>query len=119
LKKASERIQELEKALKEIQNITLDLLELDYHDNNVKKEKPKNVIKDIIDYLNKTTESNFKATSENTKKLIQARINEGYKFADFKKVIDNQNTRWSHDSKMSQFLRPATLFSNKFEGYLL
>ena len=40
------------------------------------------------------------------------------KFNDFKKVIDNKAKAWMGDSKMSQYLRPETLFGTKFESYL-
>lgn len=75
-------------------------------------------IKTIIDYLNEKTNKHFKATTSKTKSLINARLKEGFTINDFKKVIDNKTTEWLNDSKMSNFLRPETLFSNKFEGYL-
>lgn len=74
--------------------------------------------KEIIDYLNEKTDSSFKSTSEVTKKLIKARCNEGFAIEDFKQVIDNKVADWKKDKKMSKFLRPQTLFSNKFEAYL-
>lgn len=74
--------------------------------------------KEIIDYLNEKTDSSFKSTSEVTKKLIKARCNEGFVIEDFKQVIDNKVADWKKDKKMSKFLRPQTLFSNKFEAYL-
>lgn len=75
-------------------------------------------IKTIIDYLNEKTNKHFKATTNKTKAVIKARLNEGFTVDDFKKVIDNKTTEWLNDSKMNKFLRPETLFSNKFEGYL-
>lgn len=73
---------------------------------------------EIIDYLNKKASTKFKSSSEKTKKAINARINEGYKLEDFKKVIDVKCKKWLKDPKMADFLRPETLFGNKFEGYL-
>ena len=49
--------------------------------------------------------------------LINARFNEGYTKEDFIKVIDIKTNEWLK-TKMEQYLRPETLFSNKFEGYL-
>lgn len=72
----------------------------------------------IIDYLNKKTSKNFKSTSKKTKTLINARINEGFSVEDFKTVINNKTTEWLNDKKMEQYLRPETLFGNKFESYL-
>lgn len=75
-------------------------------------------IQTIIDYLNEKTNKHFKATSTKTKQLIKARFNEDFTLDDFKKVIDNKTTEWLNDNKMNKFLRPETLFSNKFESYL-
>ena len=72
----------------------------------------------IVDYLNKKTGKSFKANSSKTRKLIDARFNEGYTIEDFRKVIDIKVAQWKDDKKMDGYLRPETLFSNKFEGYL-
>ena len=72
----------------------------------------------IVDYLNKKTGKNFKSDSSKTRKLIDARFNEGYTIEDFRKVIDTKVAQWKGDAKMDGYLRPETLFSNKFEGYL-
>lgn len=74
--------------------------------------------KEIIEYLNLKTGKSFKPGSADTKKMINTRWNEGFTLEDFKAVIDNKCFDWSADSKMSKFLRPKTLFSNKFESYL-
>ena len=71
----------------------------------------------IIDYLNKTTGKNFKATTIKTITSIKARLKEGFVEEDFYKVIDIKSSQWI-DNDMCKFLRPETLFSNKFEGYL-
>jgi uncharacterized phage protein (TIGR02220 family) len=76
-----------------------------------------NIIK-IIDYLNLKTNSSYKSTTPKTRELIKARYNEGFNIDDFKQVIDNKVNAWGKDKKMSIYLRPETLFSNKFEGYL-
>lgn len=73
---------------------------------------------DIIDYLNNKTNSNYKHDGKKTKELIKARLNEGFVLEDFKRVIDNKVNSWGSDEKMVTYLRPETLFSNKFEGYL-
>ena len=73
---------------------------------------------EIVDYLNQKARKKFKATTDKTKRLIKARFNEGFGVADFKQVVDNQTQAWLHDSKMSKYLRPETLFGPKFESYL-
>lgn len=71
----------------------------------------------IIDNLNGKTGRSYRVTDK-TRKLIKARINEGFTEEDFLKVIDNKARDWLNDQKMSQYLRPETLFGTKFEGYL-
>lgn len=73
---------------------------------------------EIVEYLNKRTGKKFKYKSKATQRLIKARYNEGFKLDDFKKVIDNKCLDWLRDEKMSEYLRPATLFGTKFESYL-
>lgn len=75
-------------------------------------------VSEIIDYLNSKTEKHYKPSSAKTKKLVKARLSEGFTVDDFKKVIDNKTNSWLKDKKMNQYLRPETLFGTKFEGYL-
>lgn len=72
----------------------------------------------IIEYLNSKTNSKFKSTTTKTKKLIDARLNEGFTEEDFKTVIDKKTKDWINNKDMSRYLRPETLFGTKFEGYL-
>ena len=71
----------------------------------------------MVDYLNKKTGKNFRKTSVKTKSLVNARLNEGFDEEDFYRVIDIKSKQWLH-TDMEKYLRPETLFSNKFEGYL-
>ena len=70
-----------------------------------------------VDYLYKKTGKRFKKTSVKTKSLINARLNEGFDEEDFYKVINIKSKQWLN-TEMEKYLRPETLFSNKFEGYL-
>ncbi len=80
---------------------------------NINKE----IYINIIDYLNKKSNKRFKYNTNKTIKCIKARINEGFELEDFYKVIDTKVDQWLN-TDMEMFIRPATLFSNKFEGYL-
>lgn len=73
---------------------------------------------EIISYLNEKTGKQFRANSRKTLDLIKSRRNEGWKQADFIKVIDVKVSDWKDDPKMDQYLCPQTLFSPKFEKYL-
>lgn len=72
----------------------------------------------IIARLNERAHTAFKAASVATQRLIRARENEGFGLDDFFTVIDFKCSQWASDEKMLQYLRPSTLFSPKFEGYL-
>ena len=77
-----------------------------------------NIYNNIINYLNQSCNKHYKSNIAKTKKLIDARIKEGFTEDDFKKVIDNKKAQWLNDEKMNQYLRPETLFGTKFESYL-
>lgn len=78
---------------------------------------PNEVYEEIINYLNQATGKNYKTNSVINRKFITQRLNDGFTIDDFKQVITVKSTNWLN-SKMEQFLRPETLFSNKFESYL-
>jgi len=107
--------------LKENNNVTLQVTQSNAIDKDIDKEEDKDIdieiYKYIVDYLNQKTGKNFKVNSNKTKSLIKARLNEGFTKEDFVKVIDIKTNEWLK-TKMEQYLRPETLFSNKFEGYL-
>lgn len=75
-------------------------------------------VTDVIGYLNSKAVKNFKPDTTQAIKLIKARQKEGYFFADFKKVIDNKCADWLVDPDRNKYLRPETLFGNKFDSYL-
>ena len=71
-----------------------------------------------VDLLNTLSGSSFRADTKSTQRLIAARENEGYSLADIEMVIRHQCELWGKDEKMRKYLRPETLFGNKFEAYL-
>ena len=93
------------------------LLKKEYNNNNINK----NIYSAVTDYLNEKTgragSEKYSPSSKETIKYIKARQNDGYKLEDFKIVIDNMVTAWT-GTEWEQYLRPRTLFSNKFEDYL-
>lgn len=74
---------------------------------------------EIIGRLNTVCGTRFSTKTEATKKLIRGRFRDGFKLEDFYKVIDAKSAQWLHDERMSKYLRPQTLFGNKFESYLM
>lgn len=75
------------------------------------------VAEDIITFLNSMVGSNYKSTTGKTRKLIAARLAEGFTIDDFKAVITKKAKEWQ-GTDMAHYLRPETLFGTKFEGYL-
>lgn len=85
-------------------------------DVNVKKISLEE-IKGIVEYLNIKSNSHYKYSTDKTQTLIKTRIKDGFTLDDFKIVIDKKCEEWL-GTDFEKFLRPETLFSNKFEGYL-
>lgn len=80
--------------------------------------------REIIEYLNKKTDSKFKPNAKGNKSVIDPRLKEGYTVDDMKMIIDAMYSKW-HGNKFSNgsmgddYLRPETLFRvSKIEGYL-
>jgi len=72
----------------------------------------------IIGYLNERTGKKFKANTKTYQSCINARIKEGFTEDDFKRVVDIMVSKWGNDPKMSEYLRPQTLFGTKMDSYL-
>lgn len=73
---------------------------------------------EVIEHLNSRAGTRYKATTANTRKLIRARLREGFTVEDMRLVIDKKCAEWLNNRDMAQYLRPETLFGNKFESYL-
>ena len=71
----------------------------------------------IINYLNNKLNSKYKYNSKITIEKINARLNEGYTYEDFIKVIDTKYNEWK-GTEFEKYLCPETLFGTKFEKYL-
>jgi len=70
-----------------------------------------------IAYLNQVANKRYKFVDK-TKRLLLARLKEGYTLEDFKQVIDIKTAEWKDSPEFSKYLRPETLFGSKFDGYL-
>lgn len=76
-----------------------------------------NVTNVVISYLNERLGSRYRPDIEKNRRLVAARMNEKRTIEDFKAVIDVKCEEWK-GTEMEKYLRPETLFSNKFESYL-
>lgn len=105
------------------QTYTREYTETTTENNNVPEEKPLKVVwteetRHIIDYLNKRTGKKYSAKTKKTAQLIHKLLDNGFAVEDFERVIDIKCKQWLNNEKMNQYLRPRTLFSEKFEDYL-
>jgi len=72
---------------------------------------------EIVNFLNETTGQKYKANTKKTASLISSKLSAGFTVEDFKKAITNKYSEWK-GTKYEQYLRPVTLFGEKFEGYV-
>jgi len=89
--------------------------------NNIKnKASPSDAVITILEDLNKRTKSKkgFSPLAQCNQNLIKARMSEGFTVENFITVNEKKVKQWLHDPEMSKYLRPATLYGNKFDGYL-
>lgn len=92
------------------------------NNNNKNTNKNNNIysqdipFENIINHLNSVTNKSYRYKSKKTKDKIQARWNEGFRFDDFKYVHAVKAEEWLM-TDMEKFLRPETLYGNKFESY--
>jgi len=80
------------------------------------KEKTDDAPK-IIELLNEITGRAFRPSGSSLCP-IRARLREGFTMDDFSAVIRLKNAQWANRADMRQYLRPETLFGNKFDSYL-
>lgn len=80
------------------------------------EEEGTDITKDVIDYLNKRAGTRYRVGKTVTRS-VNAIVTKGYTLNDFKQVIDNKCADWLY-SDMEKYLRPETLFGNKFDTYL-
>ena len=89
--------------------------------NDIKKKaSPSDAVITILEDLNKRTKSKkgFSPLAQCNQNLIKARMSEGFTVENFISVNEKKVKQWLHDPEMSKYLRPATLYGNKFDGYL-
>lgn len=78
-----------------------------------------NIYVEVIEFLNREAKTRYKPNVQATRRLINARIQEGFTLDDFKTVIQTKCKEWGKDPQMKKYIRPTTLFAaSKFESYL-
>lgn len=90
-----------------------------------KNDKYHAICQEIVDFANKTWHTSFTCNNE-TKKYIKHQLRNGHTKEEFFKVIVDRWNEWgvkpvifkSSGSLSNEFLRPRTVFTDKFEEYL-
>jgi uncharacterized phage protein (TIGR02220 family) len=83
-----------------------------------REEEIRKLAESVLDHLNKAASRNFRS-ADGTLKHIVKRLKDGATVEQCISVIDLKVSKWLHDPKMSDYLRPATLFAEEnFENYL-
>lgn len=94
-------------------------------DEYTKQKDLNEKIEDVINYFNKVCSTKFKSNTSGTRKLIKKHLKEGFALDDFKRVVDLKYHDWgerpfrfSSGQFSNEYLRPSTLFGDKFESYV-
>lgn len=85
--------------------------------NNNKEEKNRKIYSNIIQHFNLKCDKSYKLDSEVFIDYIDALLTKGFSEQDIISVIDQKSKDWVN-TKYAQYLRPSTLFGDKFEIYL-
>ena len=73
--------------------------------------------KEVIEHLNIVSGKNFPLDNYSYN-LIESWCEKGYKAKDFKIVNEVKNSEWKDSDAMSGYIRPSTLYGDKFINYL-
>lgn len=76
-----------------------------------------NTTKKVIEHLNAKCKTRYRSDASYTMQYVANKLNQGYTENDFIKVIDNKASDWLN-TEYARYLRPSTLFGDKFEEYL-
>ena len=93
-------------------------------DRDRKKERDKESVPDasslssyLIGYLNEKAGTNYNVT-QSVRQQVEGLFAAGYTADQMRTVIDRKCDEWLTDEKMRTYLRPSTLFGEKFGEYL-
>ena len=84
---------------------------------NVNGADAESLSSSLISYLNEKSGGKYKPTAAITDRIGEL-LAAGYTESDFIQVIDSKVAEWKDDPKMRSYLRPRTLFGDKFEEYV-
>ena len=86
--------------------------------DSTEQNKLVNCVCEIVSFLNSISGKRYSPHNGATKRVLGARLREGWVVSDFEAVILDKCAKWGKDPTMKQYLRPITLFGTKFESYV-
>lgn len=126
----TESISSPNKMLKEVmQNVQAASTKCETNNNTNKNKNNNNIysqntdkyseeIEEIISYFNEKTNQRLRSSTKSHRKIISARLREGFTVDDFKTIIDKKYEEWK-DTEFEKYIRPSTLFiESHFDVYL-
>ncbi len=90
---------------------------IDKLENSTNNNKYRKDIEIIMDYFDRATGKNFKLYDKQGALALEALFNEGYSVKQIIAVINLKVEQWK-GTKIECYIRPKTLFGEKFTGYL-
>jgi len=76
------------------------------------------VVKEIVEHLNLVAKRSFPTDNLETFEFIERWLKDGRTVKDFKMVNEVKTLEWQDNEKMTNFIRPRTLYGDKFVEYL-
>lgn len=74
--------------------------------------------KQILEYFDKMSSNKTPYDKNEAEGVIIDQLKKGYVLNDFFDVVTFKNEEWKESEKMKKYIRPATLFGQKFDSYL-
>lgn len=87
-------------------------------ENDEEATKRAKFISDVQSFFNAETGKTIEFLSGKDCLNLTRIYDHGRTLDDVKSVIRRKNSQWENDSRMAQYIRPSTLFGEKFEEYL-
>ena len=107
---------------KDLNNNKSEIVEIEDKKDNRKETAtiPTNtVLKDVLNLFNEYEGyERYRTNNEKDTTEIIDKINKGYDFEAFKKVFKKKLSEWGCSEQMKAFIRPKTLYGDRFEQYL-
>ncbi len=86
---------------------------------SAKKALEEKTITDVLKYLNTFSEVEYRVTTESHRRLVRARLHQGYSRQEILDVVWAKGNEWADNSNMRQYIAPPTLFGRKkFDTYI-